>query len=228
MFTSILQTAADGSAVLTLPTVLAIILATLICGIIISIFYMVTEKGSYSSPFVITMVVLPIVIAVIVIIIGSNIARAFSIAGAFSIIRFRSTPGNPKDITYILFSLAVGLACAVGYIFFAFIFTLIVCAILYILDKVNFGVPKSTNNILKIVIPEDLDYQGVFDGVLRRYTSNYQLTKVKTTDLGSLFELVYNVTIEDTVNQKKFIDDLRCRNGNLTVTLVLNSTPNEF
>lgn len=201
----------------------------LVLGLLISTVHMKTNRGRISSQsFALTLVMLPAVISVIITLVGTNIASAFSLAGAFSIIRFRSAPGDSKDIAYVLFSMAVGLACGMGFILQAFIVALLLCGIMAVLEHLKFGHSKSTAKILKITIPENLDYQNAFEGVLKKYTLFYNLNKVKTADLGSLYVLEYSITMKDELNEKSFIDELRCRNGNLNITLVLNTQTGEF
>jgi len=168
---------------------------------------------------------MPCVVAVIILLIGTNIASAFGLSGAFSIIRFRSAPGDPKDISYVLFCMGAGLACGVGVYAYALFFTVLLCIIMVILCKTNFGAKNSTDKILKIIIPEDLDYQGAFDDIFETYTYRYDLKRVKTTDLGTLYELVYIISMKSNVKEKDFIDELRCRNGNLNITLSMNPDP---
>ncbi|WP_455505061.1 DUF4956 domain-containing protein, partial [Clostridium sp.] len=142
-----------------------------------------------------------------------------SLAGAFSIIRFRSAPGDPKDISYIFFTLAVGLACGMGYIGYGVIVTVILCIIMIVLDKIKFAVPKTKNMRLKILVPEDLNYEGVFDKILDSYSTNWATESVKTKDFGALFEISYKIHLKEGVSQKNLIDELRCKNGNLTIAL---------
>ncbi|QGU96878.1 DUF4956 domain-containing protein [Clostridium bovifaecis] len=205
-----------GSAALTIAV-------SFILGGIISFTYMKTSsKRGYSQNFSATLVILPVVIAIIVLLIGSNIARAFSLAGAFSIIKFRSEPGDPKAISYILFTMAAGLACGVGVFGYAGIFTVFLCFLMFILNIFNFGAKKTSQKLLKITIPEDLNYEDAFDEIFEKYTKDFQLTRVKTTDLGSLFQLVYSISMDDNTSQKEFLDAIRCRNGNLNITLSMN------
>jgi hypothetical protein len=200
-----------------------------ILGGLISLTYIKTcNKGGYSQNFSLTLILIPAVIAVIILLIGSNIARAFSLAGAFSIIKFRSAPGDPKDIAYVLFTMAAGLACGVGAYAYAVMFTVMLCLVMFILNLINFGAKKTSNKLLKITIPEDLDYEGAFDEVFNKYTTGYDLRKVRTTDLGSLYELVYTITMGNEVSQKEFIDALRCRNGNLNIVLSMSAEASEY
>jgi len=185
-------------------------------------------KNGMSQNFAITLALLPPIIGIIILMIGSNVARAFSLAGAFSIIRFRSAPGDPKDIAYVLFAMATGLACGMGLFIYAVLVTVLLCALIAILSLINFGAPKSTRKTLKITIPENMDYEGAFDDLFAKYTTSHELKKVKTTDLGSLFELVYIVSINNNVKQKDFIDELRCRNGNLNISLSVFADTSEY
>lgn len=205
------------------------ILISFILGAIISITYMKTSnRAGYSQNFALTLVIIPTVIAIIVLLIGSNVARAFSLAGAFSIIKFRSAPGDPKDIAFVLFTMAAGLACGVGAYGYAGLFTVFLCVLTYVLNVINFGERKVSHKLLKITIPEDLDYEGAFDDIFAKYTTHHELIKVKTTDLGSLFQLVFTVTMDNGKSQKEFLDDLRCRNGNLNITLSMNEDTAEY
>lgn len=203
-----------------LQTAALTIVISFVLGLIISITYMKTSGNSGNTQaFVLTIVMMPAVISIIILLIVNNVARAFGLAGAFSIIRFRSAPGDPWDIAYVLFAMATGLACGVGYFIYAVFFTMILCLLMVVLYITRFGSTNNSVKLLKITIPEDLNYEMVFDHVLSRYTKKYILKRVKTTDLGSLFELVYIVTLNRTINQKDFIDELRVRNGNLNISL---------
>lgn len=204
----------------TLVNTLLVIFASIVLGFGISAAYLHThKKEGYSSGFVITLIMLPTIISIIILLVGNNVARAFSLAGAFSIIRFRSSPGNPKDISYVFFTLAVGLACGMGYIGYAAIFTLILCAVMLIIHYVGFAAPKTKTMILKILVPEDLNFEELFDDILNKYTTDWNISQIKTKDFGALYELNYTVQVKPETNKKKFIDDLRCRNGNLNISL---------
>lgn len=223
-----LNTATAGTTISLMNTIITI-LVSFVLGVIISVTYMKTcNKNGYSQNFALTLIMIPAVIAIIILLIGSNVARAFSLAGAFSIIRFRSAPGDPKDITYVLFTMAAGLACGAGYYSYAVLFTLFLCLLMFILNVLKFGEKRSSHKLLKITIPENLDYEGAFDDVFFKYTTDCQLKKVKTTDLGSLYELAYIVTMDNKTSQKEFIDALRCRNGNLNITLSMSPETSEF
>lgn len=230
MFDSIFDVTATETTI-TLPYLLLALLTAFVLGLLISLVYMKTQKSKTpSQSFSLTLIILPMVVTVIILLVGNSVARAFSLAGAFSIIRFRSAPGDAKDITYVLFSMAVGLAAGMGFITYAVIVAIIMCLIMVVLDLCKYGQPNGTEKLLKIMIPENLDYEDAFENVLHKYTLSSKLHKVKTADLGSVYELEYSVTTKNNIRDKDFIDDLRCRNGNLNITLVLDtqSGSNEF
>lgn len=209
--------------------VLITIAFTVVLGLLIGFtYYKTTAASDYSQALFNTMVMLPILISLIILFIGSNVAGAFSLAGAFSIIRFRSAPGNPKDISYVLFAVAAGLACGIGFYIYALLFTAVICVLIAVFKAVRLGVPKATNYLLKITIPENLNFAGIFDPILDEYTKDYSLTKVKTADMGSVFELSYDIVLPNGTNTKEFMDKVRTRNGNLTVLLSLASTKTDF
>jgi hypothetical protein len=206
-------------------TTIAILGAALCLGLFISLVYIFThKKEDYTSGFVIALIMLPAIISMIILLVGNNVARAFSLAGAFSLIRFRSAPGESKDIAYVFFTLAVGLACGMGYIGYATLFAVVLCTVMVILQKAKFGVHKTNPMRLKIIIPEDMDYNGAFDEILSDFTVSNNLIKVKTTEFGSLYELTYDITLKDMALSKQFIDKLRCKNGNLNVVLSMKET----
>ena len=203
---------------------ITILVSAVFGGIIAFTYYKTQDEEVYQQNFAVTLTMLPIILSVIIIFVGSNIARAFSLAGTLSIIRFRSAPGDAKDIGFIFFAIAAGLACGVGLYGYGIMFILILCIILFILKYMGVFKNKSVQKILKITIPEDLNYDGAFDGILEKYTKKYTLSKIKTTDLGSLFELCYNVTMDKSANEQEFLNELRVRNGNLSIILSLAPT----
>ncbi len=211
---------------LTFSGAVTIIASALVLGLCISLVYRQTRRGQNTSDgLAVTLIMLPAIIAMIILLVGSNVARAFSLAGAFSLIRFRSAPGDSRDIATVFFSLAVGLACGMGAIGYAVLFTAILCLVMLLLRTLHVGQAETAGMQLKIVLPEDVDYQGAFDPVLQEYTRAYQLVRVKTTDFGSLFELTFDVTLKDGISTKEMIDRLRTRNSNLNIVLALKETP---
>ena len=220
MLDSLFYTTAEDT--ITLTALLAAIGGSLVLGLVISLVYRWTHKSEgYAGSFIVTLIMLPTIISVLILLIGSNVARAFSLAGAFSLIRYRSAPGDPKDIAYVFFTLAVGLACGMGFIPYAVVFTAIMCLVMIILQYTKFGQAKSSHMQLTITVPENLNYQGLFDDVLNEYTDSWKMKRVKTSDFGTLFDVVYNIHLKTSADQKKFIDELRCRNGNLTIALTM-------
>lgn len=202
-----------------IQSLITMAVALILGGCIAFTYYKTQSEEYYQRSLAITLCMLPIILSVIILFIGSNVARAFSLAGTLSIIRFRSAPGDAKDIGFIFFDIAAGLACGVGLYGYGALFVIVLCAVIILLEKFKTFEKKTTNKTLKILIPEDLNYEGVFDEILNTYTKKHTLTKIKTTDLGSLFELCYNVEMSDGVNEQEFINELRCRNGNLSIIL---------
>ncbi|MGN1032682.1 MAG: DUF4956 domain-containing protein [Intestinibacter sp.] len=218
MLESIITTTSGES--FTFINAIIVLVTSIVLGLIISLSYMKTNsKDRFGSNFSVTLVMLPVIIAIIILLVGNNVARAFSLAGAFSIIRFRSAPGDPKDIAYIFFTLAVGLACGMGYIGYSVLFTFVLCSVMLILEKVNFGTNKEKTMELKIVVPEDLNFEGVFDSILNEYTNSYSVERVRTRDFGALFEITYLIKLKQDVSSKNLLDELRCKNGNLNISL---------
>ena len=195
------------------------LLTALVLGLLIGIAYMIAcKKDGYNKNFIIGLVLLPAIVSVVILLIGSNVARAFSL------VRFRSAPGNAKDIAVVFFTMAAGLACGLGYVAFAAIFAVVIILVLIVLSVSNFGDMASGNRQLKITIPENLNYTDAFNEVFDSYTTNSQLRKVKTTNMGTLFELTYTVALKKDVNEKNFIDALRVKNGNLNIVLGIPET----
>ncbi|MDR1805473.1 MAG: DUF4956 domain-containing protein [Clostridium sp.] len=231
MFDSIISalTATDDSTDFTVGKLLMSLAVALALGLLISLVYMKTHKTKTpTQSFSLTLVLLPAIITIIIMLVGNSVARAFSLAGAFQIVRFRSAPGDPKDIAYVLFTMAVGLCCGMGFILYGVIAAVILCGVMALLEAAKFGKGKGERKLLKITIPENLDYSGTFDDILNKYTSSCIRKKVRTADLGSLFELQYVITAKPNMDEKAFIDELRCRNGNLNITLVLDAQDGDF
>ncbi|MDO5387858.1 MAG: DUF4956 domain-containing protein [Clostridia bacterium] len=196
-----------------------------VLGLTVTFTYMFTaNKEDYDQNLCYTLVIVPVVAAVVIMLIGNSIASALSISGAFALVRFRSEPGSPKNIAYIFATVAIGLACGISYYLCAFIFTVFLCLVMTVLTKLNFGHSSSSKRILKILVPESLDFEDAFEGLIEKHTISHKLVKVSTLDLGSIYELDYKLVMKDTASSKEFIDELRCRNGNLSVSLILDTT----
>lgn len=195
---------------------------SLILGVIISAVYVMTnKKRGYISSFPASMVILAPLLAGVTLVINSNVATAVSLGGALTLLRIRSYPKDTKDIVSLLFTIVVGLGCGTGYYGIAILITLIICALMIVLNTTKFGVPKPTDMLLKITIPEELNFEGAFDEVLEKYTDDYALKEIRTTDFGSLYELRYIVNLPESSDRREFVDEIRCRNGNLDVILTL-------
>lgn len=190
--------------------------ASLVLGVIIALVYM--YRSTYSKSFVITLALLPAMVQTVILLVNGNLGVGVAVMGAFSLVRFRSIPGSASEITAIFFAMAVGLACGMGYVVYGVILTLIMGAVIIFYNTVKFGEGSKDSRNLKIIIPEDLDYTEIFEDVLKEYTKKYSLEKVRTTNLGSLFELKYTVILKDVKKEKELIDRIRERNGNLNIT----------
>ncbi|MDO5520274.1 MAG: DUF4956 domain-containing protein [bacterium] len=211
MFKSILST--TGS--LTGSELFICLGVAILLGFIISTTYMLTTD--YSKNFVITLTILPAMVQAVIILVNGNLGTSVAILGAFGLVRFRSVPGTSKEISAVFLAMAAGLSAGVGLLAYAGVFTIVVCALMIILTKVSFGEKKNTEKALKIVIPENLDYTNIFDDLFETYTKKVSLDRVKTTNMGSLYELTYTISLKDSSKEKELIDAIRCRNGNLTV-----------
>ena len=190
---------------------------SLFLGLIMTAAYMF--KNEHTKSFLITLALLPAVVCVVIMMVNGNIGAGVAVAGAFSLVRFRSAPGSAKEIVTIFLAMGAGLIAGMGYLGFAALFTLMMTAALLFY---SFLARKSQKReaiykTLKITIPEDLDYSGAFDDIFAQFTKESELIKVKTTNMGSMFRLTYNVTLRDSASEKQMIDQIRTRNGNLEV-----------
>jgi len=204
-------------------SVLISIAVALLLGLVVSLTYLVsTTRHQRSSSFVLSLIILPSLVAVVIILIGGNIARAFTTAGIFTLIRFRSVPGDSKDLSYIFLSMAVGLSLGLGYLTLAAVIALIICVVMLVANKLFISKSRHKVKRLKITIPEDLNYEGIFDEVFAKYTVHHELNRVRTTNMGTMLELQYDIMPKRGMSEKEFIDELRLRNGNLTIQLGVN------
>lgn len=221
MFETIFETAATTMDLsISIKSVLLAISVALLLGIIISVAYIITtRKNNRSASFILSLVILPAIVAVVIVLIGGSLARAFSMAGIFTIVRFRSVPGDSKDISYVFLSMAVGLSVGLGYLTLGAVIAVTMCIVIVAVNKLGYGVSKQKVKLLKITIPEDMNYQDAFDDLFKKYTNYCEMQKVKTTNMGTLFELHYDLVMKDAALEKEFIDGIRCRNGNLSIQL---------
>lgn len=202
---------------ITIQEVLICLLVSVLLGFIVAIVHKVTTRCSKN--FLITLSILPALVAVVMIMVNGNLGTSVAILGAFGLIRFRSIPGTSKEILSVFFSMAIGLSIGMGHLLFATIVTIFISLIIILLFKVNLLDSKQNEKILKITIPENLDYTNLFDGVFEKYINSYELKQVKTTNMGSLFEITYYIIFNKDINEKEFIDELRILNGNLKIIL---------
>ena len=197
---------------------------SLLLGLIMTLVYM--WKNEYTKSFLVTLALLPAVVCVVIMMVNGNIGAGVAVAGAFSLVRFRSAPGSAKEIVTIFLAMGAGLIAGMGYLGFAALFTVIMCAMFFIYNLVTSRSTKSevANKTVKITIPEDLDYTSAFDDIFAEYTKKNELIKVKTTNMGSMFRLTYNVTLKDASREKQMIDRIRERNGNLEIMVSRQET----
>ncbi|WP_305151757.1 DUF4956 domain-containing protein [uncultured Dubosiella sp.] len=212
MFTSFI----DSNA-LTVTQFATCLAASLFCGFVIAGAY--TIKNTYSKNFISSIVLLPAIIQTIILLVNGNLGTGVAIMGAFSLVRFRSTPGTSKEMSTIFLAMAVGLATGMGQIGFALLFTAAMSALSVVLHLSRFGETPARRKTLKITMPETIESVDVFDSVLREYTTSFSLRRLKTSNLGSLFEAEYEVDLKKNVASKALIDDLRVCNGNLPISL---------
>lgn len=194
-------------------------------GLLLAICYMYRTR--YTKSYVITLALLPTVVCVVIMLVNGNVGTGVAVAGAFSLVRFRSAPGTAREICALFLAMGAGLTCGMGYLGFAVLFTLIMCIMFLLYNSLDFGIGKNeeTYKTLNVTIPEDLDYTGVFDDIFAEYTTEHHLSRVKTTNMGSMFRLTYQVTLKNAAREKEMIDQIRCRNGNLEITVSGQETP---
>ena len=191
----------------------------LVLGIFLAVVYAV--KSRYTKSFLITLGILPAVVCIVIMMVNGNVGAGVAVAGAFSLVRFRSAAGTAKEIAVIFLAMAAGLVCGMGYLAYAVLFTLIIGVIFLALQFIKIPQSKSVlkQKTLRITIPEDLDYTSIFNDIFDKYTTEYKLTNVKTSNMGSLFKLTYHLTEKDIAKEKEMIDELRIRNGNLEISI---------
>lgn len=202
---------------LTIYAFLICICSALVLGTFIAFLY--TKQSKYTKGYVVTLSILPAVVAMIIMMVNGNIGAGIAVAGAFSLCRFRSVPGTAKEIGSLFLAMGTGLAIGMGYIAFAAIFVVIVSSANMLLSKSNFGTPSDNLRTLKVTIPEELNYTDAFADLFETYTLDTSLTSVKTSNMGSLYKLTYDIELKDCSTEKALIDDMRCRNGNLEIMI---------
>ncbi|SRR5699024_5376528 len=208
----------EGTDSIQIPQFLLCVTASLLLGLLVAKVHM--YRNVYTRNFVITLAVLPVLVQSVIMLVNGNLGTGVAVLGAFSLIRFRSVAGGSREITSIFWSMGIGLATGMGYVVYVIAFSLIVALFIFGIYHTNFGQQSAVaERELKITIPEDLDYPNLFDDIFERYSYSYQLNSVKTTTMGSLYELRYLILLKDQKQEKQLIDDIRVRNGNLPIVL---------
>lgn len=214
----------DITTVISVTDFLLCLGVALALGLVMAFSYMYRTR--YTKSFVVTLALLPVVVCVVIMLVNGNVGTGVAVAGAFSLVRFRSVPGTAKEICTLFLAMGAGLITGMGYLGFAVLFTVVMCAMFLLYNRLDFGSKKNaaTYKTFAITIPEDLDYTGVFDDIFQEYTTSHDLMCVKTTNMGSMFRLTYDVTLRDTSKEKEMIDKIRCRNGNLEIAVSKQET----
>lgn len=214
----------DMTSVISLTDFLLCVGSALCIGLVLAFGHM--YRSRYTRSFVATLALLPAVVCVIIMMVNGNVGAGVAVAGAFSLVRFRSVPGTAREITMLFLAMGAGLIVGMGYLGFAFLFTFIMCGCSMLYSRLDFGSRgnAAAYKTLNITIPEDLDYTEVFEEILKQYANSYELIRVKTTNMGSMFRLTYDLVLKDAAKEKEMIDKLRCRNGNLEITVSRQET----
>lgn len=214
----------SATAVISVGDFLLCVFASLVIGILIAACYM--YRSRYTKSFVMTLAMLPAVVCVVILMVNGNLGAGVAVAGAFSLVRFRSVPGTAREIGMLFLAMGAGLIAGMGYLGFSFLFAVVLGLVSVIYSRLDLGSSRNSARFksVKITIPEDLDYSGAFDDLFKKYTIRYELVQVKSTNLGSMFRLTYDVTLKDPKKEKEFIDQLRCRNGNLEISVSVQDT----
>ena len=214
----------EYTAVISAGDFLLCLFVALALGLVMALSYMFRTR--YTKSFVITLALLPAVVCVVIMMVNGNVGAGVAVAGAFSLVRFRSVPGTAKEICTLFLAMGAGLIAGMGYLGFAALFTLVMCVVFILYNQLDLGAKKNAAiyKTLTVTIPEDLNYTDIFDEIFEKYTSSHELVRVKTTNMGSMFRLTYNIALRDHAKEKDMIDDLRVRNGNLEISVSRQDT----
>ena len=209
---------------ITLQSFLLCTAVSLVLGI--GLAFVAGYRQKTSSSFAVTLALLPAVVCVVIMMVNGNVGAGVAVAGAFSLVRFRSVPGTAREIGTLFLAMGAGLIAGMGYLGFAALFTVVMCAVFLLYSRLDFGAKKNASSYktLTVMIPEELDYAGVFDEIFARYTVSHEQVSVKTTNMGSLFRLTFHIVLRDPAEEKEMIDKLRCRNGNLEILVSKQET----
>ena len=208
--------------IMTVGSSLLMVASALVMGVLVALVYMfVCRKTGYRKDVVMTFAFIPPIVCAIILLVGNNLVYALSMGGIFTLVRWRSQQTSQQDLTYTLYAVAAGAACGIGFVAYGFLFTVVIGAAMILLDVVKFGENKSTTLRLRVTVPEDLNTEGLFDDVLAKYTSHFQLIEVKTSNFGSLYDMIYMIRLNPEASRKELVDQIRTKNGNLNVVLTL-------
>lgn len=221
MFESIFATASTTtttSTAVALTPFLTSVVAALGLGLVLALIY--CFRSRFTKSFVMTLATLPAIVAVVIMMVNGNLGAGVAVAGAFSLVRFRSVAGQARDIAFIFLSMAIGLVCGMGYLGYAMLITVVLGGANLLLQMADFGSYRSRlDRTIRITVPEDLDFTTLFDDVFAAYTTSYEMVFVKTFNMGSLYKLQYDVQLKDPGCVRQLVDELRCRNGNLEIAV---------
>ena len=214
----------DLTTVISVTDFMLCLVFSLVLGLVMAFSYMYRTR--YTKSFVITLALLPAVVCVVIMLVNGNVGTGVAVAGAFSLVRFRSVPGTAKEICTLFLAMGAGLIAGMGYLGFAVLFTLVMCIVFVLYNRLDFGTKKNSETFktFTITIPEDLDYSGIFDDIFAEFTVSHDLVRVKSTNMGSMFKLTYNIMLRDISREKEMIDKIRCRNGNLEIVVSKQET----
>lgn len=215
-------------ATMSLGASLLMILSALILGLLVTLVYiLVNRRTGYKKDMVLTLTFLPAIVCSIIVLVGNNIVYALSMGGIFTLVRWRSQASSQRDLLFTLFAVAAGAACGIGFIAYGFLFIILIGAGMILAEYLKFGENKNALLKLRITVPEDLNTEGIFDKILVQYTKNYQLLEIRTSNFGSLYDLIYTVQLDQKTNRRELIDKIRVQNGNLNVSLTLFDPENK-
>ena len=210
MFNSVIPTA------MTLSAFLICLFGAIVLGVLTALVFTVHSRPSGS--LVLAVAALPPIVTLVIMMVNGNIGAGLAVAGTFSLVRFRSAPGTARDIVALFMATAIGLACGMGYVGIAALFFVVMALFVLAMSLLRFGEISRSYRQLRITIPENLEYDGLFDDLFKRYTTRHELVRVKTTNMGTLYELTYDIHLKGGDVTKQFIDEIRCRNGNLNIS----------
>ena len=214
MLNSILSS--QTNATISLGSFLICLTVSLILGILCA--WLHAYKNRATKSFLITLCLIPMIVQVIITLVNGNLGTGVAVMGAFSLVRFRSVPGNAREIASIFLAMTIGLANGMGYIGIAALLFVFIAVLTIAFLNISIANMDERQRNLHITIPENLDYNGIFDEIFETYTTKSTLIKAKTVNMGSLFDLHYEITLKNVKDEKAFLDALRCRNGNLSIS----------